>query len=182
MAKWDLFGVIYGRRVGGDRAHFHRVLADGTRLIAKVRNENGRPLCDEITAVFANGARDFGRDLAISELEDAINNSDRHGTLNADGEFVPLFAFCEIPYGVPVRGSRGRPAQWTDRRLAELIRDLEDDTAGRWGLQRNTIRQRANQAVSRGLAEPAESLGGRRRWRLTDQGRHVLADRQLAGG
>ena len=144
MTKWELVGVSYGGRVGGDRAHFGRVLADGTRLIAKVRDENGRPLCDEITALFANGARDVGRELAISELEDAINNSDRHGTLNANGDFVSLFAFSEIPYGVPVRSSRGRPALWTDRRLAELVRDLEDDMTGRWGLKRNTIRQRAN--------------------------------------
>jgi len=121
------------------------------------------PVCDEITATFPEVARDFGRELAISELEEAINESDRHGIMTGDGTIVPILSISEFPVGVPVKGSRGRKPQWTDRRYAELVRDIENGTVGHWRLARNTVRQYANEAVRRGIAEPASAAGSWKR-------------------
>jgi hypothetical protein len=176
MPVWRLLGVNFGARVGGDRVLYERILDDGTRLIAKVRTADGHPVCDEITATFPDGARDFGRELAISELEQVINESDRHGVMTGDGTIVPILSISEFPLGVPVQGSRGRKPQWDDRRYAELVRDIENGTIERWQLERNTIRQYANKAVKRSIAEPTASDGPHKSWRLTEKGRQLLND------
>lgn len=106
---WHLLGVQFGDKVGGDRAIYRHLLDDGTRLTARVRNDDGRPVCFEITATFPNHARDFGRELAISELESVINENELVRFRDArTGKPVSAFALSEIPVGVPVRGSRGR--------------------------------------------------------------------------
>lgn len=178
MPTWQLRGVTFGEKVGDDRAIFERVLDDGVRLVARVRERDGRTICSEITAIFPDGARDFGRELAITELEQAINESDRFTFRDArTGELKSPFVFTEIPIGVPVIGSRGRKQQWTDERLAALIQDIEDDDVERWHLARNTIRQRANRAVLRGIAEVADP-GPPKTWALTAHGRELLGAQQ----
>jgi hypothetical protein len=77
LHKWRLLGVSFSEKVGGDRAIYAKELRDGTRLVARVRDNDSRPLCDEITTTFPAGARDFGRELAISELERVINDNDQ---------------------------------------------------------------------------------------------------------
>jgi hypothetical protein len=176
MPQWRFLMLTFDQRVGGDRALYERVLSDGTRLVARVRESGGRPLCDEITATFPDGAGDFGRELAIGELEHVINDNDRFGFRDArTGNLTSPFSLSEIPVGVPVLGSRARKLQWTDRRLAELVRDLETGYTERWHLERNTIRQRANQAVRRGLAE-VENYGPPKGWRLTASGRALILE------
>ena len=174
MPQWRLLRIDFGLKVGGDRASYERLLDDGTRLVARVRNSGGRPLCDEITATFPSGARDFGRELAISELERVINDNDKLSSGDArTGKRTSPFAVTEIPVGVPVLGSRGRKTQWTDKRLAELVHDLEKGDTEHWHLERNTIRQRANDAVGRGIAQVADD-GPPKRWRLTPAGHRYL--------
>lgn len=176
MPGWRYLGSSFGDRATGDRAIFIRELEDGVRLQATVKTTGGRPVVEEITATFPDGARDFGRELAISELEQVINESDRHGVMTADGTIVPILSITDFPVGVPVKGSRGRAPEWTDVRLAQLVRDIETDTTDRWHLQWGTIRQHANTAVHRGIAEPAPKAGATKRWRLTDHGRALLND------
>jgi hypothetical protein len=174
MPEWKLIGVTYGEREGSHRAIYHRHLADGAVLAARVRNAEGRPEVDEITARFPNGARDFGREIAVAELERVINDNETWSFPDArTGEPVSIFVFSEIPVGVPLRGSRGRKVKWTDRLLAELVRDLESDKEKRWYLERNTLRERANEAVRRGIAEVAAERP-LKRWRLTARGREIL--------
>jgi hypothetical protein len=164
-------GVTYSDRVGRDRAFYQRILSDGTKLFAYVSDDAGRPRCDEIKIQFARGARDVGRELAISELEDAINNSDRHGVRDAStGKIIPLLALSDVPHGVAVRGSRGRPSSWPDERLAAFIGDLEKGTSDKWHLSRRRQRELAHDAVDRGLAEPAAAGGRVLEWRLTPRG------------
>jgi hypothetical protein len=176
MPEWRFIMLTFDPKVGGDKALYERILSDGTRLIARVRNDGGRPLCDEITATFPAGARDFGRELAISELERVINDNDQFWFRDArTGERVSFFALSEIPVGVPVAGSRGRKGRWTDKLLAELVHDLEIGDTAHWHLERNTIRQRANQAVRRGIAELADSRPPKS-WRLTARGRLLILE------
>src|SRR5580765_305237 len=152
---WRFRGVNFSELVGGDQAWYERVLDDGTRLIAYVGDDGGRPICNQIIAIFPTGARNFGRELAITELEQVINNNDRIMVQSTHtGERISPFALTDIPVA-PVRGSRGRKIRWTDRRLAELVRDLQRGDAAKWHLERNSIRQRANEAVRRGIAEVA---------------------------
>lgn len=172
MPKWELHGVVFGDLVGSDRAIYHRKLSDGTLLVALVRDADGRPVCDEIIARFRNGARDFGRELAITELETVINEAWTY--IDAEtGEPAALFAQSEIPVDAPLRGSRSRKSQWSDSRLAALVRDLEKNDTDHWYLARNSIRQRANEAVRRGIAEVAAE-GPPKRWRLTADGLELL--------
>jgi hypothetical protein len=174
MPIWQLLGVAFGEKVGDDRAIFERLLDDGVRLLARVRERDGRPICCEITATFPDGARDFGREIAITELEQAINDSDRLAFRDArTGELKSPFVFSEIPVGVPVIGSRGRNSEWTEQRLAELIRDLGLDNITHWHLERNSIRQRANQAVRLGIAEVVDQ-GPPKTWALTSHGHALL--------
>lgn len=175
MVPWQFFGLIHGARAGEDRALFERLLNDGTRLVARVGVVDGRPVCHEITATFPSGARNIGRELAIGELERAINDSDRHGVRDErTGTIVPLLSLSEIPVGVPVRGSRARESKWTDERLAALVDDLANGNSGEWHLSRTRIRELANQAVARGLAE-LRSTAPRRRWTLTAVGEAALS-------
>jgi hypothetical protein len=107
-----------------------------------------------------------------------INDNDRFGFRDArTGNLTSPFSLSEIPVGVPVLGSRARKLQWTDRRLAELVRDLETGDTERWHLERNTTRQRANQAVRRGIAE-IENYGPPKCWRLTGSGRALILESQ----
>jgi hypothetical protein len=170
-----LRGVWFGNERGtGAIAFYERILNDGTRLGAKVRNKGGRPFCYEIVGKFDEGARDFGRELAISELEQVINENDLHRYPDArTGEMRSMFEFTDIPTDVPVRGSRGRQSVWDDRHLAEFVRDLENGVAPNY--QRNTIRQLATKACERGLAEVADN-GPPKAWRLTAHGQELLAD------
>jgi hypothetical protein len=176
MPKWELHGVVFGDLVGSDRAIYHRQLADGTLLVARVRNAEGRPMCDEIVARFPNGARDFGRELAITELERVINDAWTYIDAKT-GEPSAIFALSEIPVAAPLRGSRSRESQWTDTRLAHLVRDLESDHTEHWHLTRSYLRQRANEAVRRGIAEVA-AHGPPKRWRLTSYGVGLLPDEE----
>jgi hypothetical protein len=180
MPKWEFFGLGFGDRVGGDRALYRRKLDDGTLLIARVRTANERPEVHEITATFPHGARDFGRELAITELEQVINDNDQWSFRDArTGQRVSSFVLSEIPVGVPVRGSRGRKLHWTEARLAALVLDLENDDTAEWHLERNTLRQRANEAVRRGIAQVAAD-GPPKRWRLTPVGHQLLEPKHRA--
>jgi hypothetical protein len=164
-------GVTYSDRVGRDRAFYQRTLGDGTKLFAYVMEDDGRPRCDEIKIQFGNGARNVGRELAINELEHAINNSDQHGVRDAKtGRIIPLLALSDVPHGVPVRGSRVRPNSWPDDRLAALVRDLENGESLRWHLSRRRERELARKAVDRGLAERGETDGRKLTWKLTPRG------------
>ena len=168
---WRFFGVTYGERVGGDRALYRRVLSDGTILSATVRDADGRPVCEEIVVRFANGARNVGRELAISELELAINESDQHRVFDERTQRpIPLLAMSEIPYGVAVRGSRGRTTSWPDERRAVFVRDLQAAKSASWQLSRRRERELANNAVARGLAVADQPEGRQSRWRLTAAG------------
>jgi hypothetical protein len=174
LPNWELIGMSFGERVGGDRAIYRRHLDDGTLLVARVRDAQGRPECDEITAKFPNGARDFGRELAVTELEQTINDNDKLWYRDPrTGDPASIFVLSEIPVGVPVRGSRGRQTRWTETRLAELVRDLQNDDTRHWHFERNTLRQRANEAVRRGIAEVA-TKGPPKRWRLAPHGQELL--------
>jgi hypothetical protein len=175
-SEWRLRGSGFG----GERARphwlFERVLSDGTRLLAKVQRVGDRPVCVEITAKFPDGARDFGRELAITELEHAINDSDQHKFRDArTGELVSPLVFTDVPLGVPVLGSRGRTSEWTDRRLAELVRHLENGDTTHWHLARNTLRQLGNNAVRRGIAEVLD-VGPPKRWKLNARGHDLLVE------
>ena len=57
-------------------------------------------------------------------VEFLINDSDRHGFMTGEGTIMPILRISEFPLGVPVKGSRGRKPRWTDRRYAELVRDI----------------------------------------------------------
>ena len=170
MPGWELHGVVFEDR--GGRVVYHRRLVDGTLLVALVRNADGRPECDEIIARFPNGARNFGRELAITELERVINDAWTYVDPRT-GEPTALFALSEIPVSVSVRGSRSRESKWSDTRLAELVRDLEKDDTDHWHLTRRSLRERANQAVQQGIAEVADNRPPKR-WQLTAYGADLL--------
>jgi hypothetical protein len=174
MTRSQFIGISFGDRVGGDRAIYHRQLNDGTLLVARVKAAGGRPQVDEIVARLSDPAKDFGREIAITELEKVVNDNDTWSFPDARTAMrVSPFVLSEIPIGVPLRGSRGRPTRWTDRRYAELVRDLQDGDSSRWYLERNTIRQRANEAVRRGIALVSAEAPPKR-WRLTAHGAELL--------
>jgi hypothetical protein len=134
---------------------------------------DGRPLVDRIETTFPDGARDFGRELAISELEAAVNDLDRHQTLRSSGEPFPILTLSGFPLGVALRGSRGRRPSRSDRDLATLIDALEHGRP--LNLSRRRIRELAATATTKGLAEPIP--GSRpRRWQLTLHGQALLAN------
>lgn len=178
MIGWHLRRMTFGDTAAGHCAFFERVVGDGVLLTATVKSDGTRPFIESVTASFAGQARDFGRDLAWSDLERAINDSDLHRVETTNKGRMPVLALGEFLTGVPVRSSRGRPPQWTDARLAALVHDLEAAevaaVARRWYLAATTIRQRANEAVRRGIAEPRPTNGGRKSWRLTVFGRSLL--------
>jgi hypothetical protein len=170
-------GVLFGEKFGSDRAWFERTLVDGTQLIAWVGgDDDGHLVCTEMQVRFSKAARDIGRELAVSELERAIGNSDLHCFKDArTGKRVPVLALSTVPYRGRVRGSRGRPSSWSDTRLAQVVDDLEHDRGEQRHLSRRRVRELANLAETRGIAEPGRMADRRKTWRLTRMGRNLLA-------
>lgn len=141
----------------GSHHIYEKTLDDGARIWIHVRGDGGAPRallplygdCDPLSASVLEH-------VGVDALERAIDEQ----TLGALPAY--LTAWCGISPGERVRRSRGRPEQWTDEQLRELVQAvLARQEAGEnptdlhgvqpWCLSSKRVRELLRKAEARGF-------------------------------